>query len=205
MRQIDKQTDEPNDPVAFADAYLERLGETLRALDTRSIGRFAKILIEASECGARIFFIGNGGSAATVSHFANDLAIGTQAVAKPFRAISLVDNVAILTAIANDDGYDEVFVQQLRAHLTPGDVVVAISASGNSANVVDAVRYANDHGAVTVGLTGFGGGALRTLVGHNVHVPSQVGEYGPVEDAHLVVNHLVGAYLRDHVRRRAVP
>ena len=202
MQQIDKQREKMDDPEAFANIYLKGLVAILRDIDRTAIGRFAEILIDARGRGARIFFIGNGGSAATASHFANDLAIGTRASENPFRAISLADNIAILTAISNDDGYDQVFVQQLQAQMETGDVVVAISASGNSANVVDAVRYASERGATTVGLTGFDGGTLRTIVDHDVHVPSQVGQYGPVEDAHLIVNHMVGAFLREHVRRQ---
>src|SRR6185369_2467294 len=115
--------------------------------DSGAIAKFIEILLQARERHARIYFIGNGGSAATASHFANDIAIGTRSWAKPFRAISLTDNVAILTAIGNDYGYTEIFVAQLKAVMEPNDVVVAISASGNSPNIIEAVRYANEQGA----------------------------------------------------------
>ena len=101
----------------------------------------------------------------------------------------------MLTAVANDYGYDHVFRWQLENLMTRGDVVVAISASGNSPNIVEAMKYARAHEGITVGLTGFDGGALRELVEINIHVPTSVGEYGPTEDAHLILDHLVTAYL----------
>jgi D-sedoheptulose 7-phosphate isomerase len=187
-------------PEAFAREYLKHLSEVLGRLDTVAVGKFVDIVVAARERGARIFFCGNGGSAATASHFANDFAIGTRSPAKPFRAIALTDNVAAMTAIANDDGYDVMFVKQLEVLMHRGDVVVAISASGNSPNVLRAVEYAKAHGATTVGLTGFDGGKLKSLVDHAVHVPTEKGEYGPVEDAHMVLDHLVGSYLIRLVR-----
>src|SRR5258707_18192 len=129
-----------------ARGYLDYLTQLLGRLDVNAIGKFAEALLEARDRGARVFFIGNGGSAATAMHFANDIAIGTRSWAKPFRALSLTDNVSILTAIANDDGYDQIFKQQLQTQLTAGDLVVAISVSGNSPSVIRAVEYANAHG-----------------------------------------------------------
>ena len=115
--------------------------------------------------------------------------------ARPFRAISLTDNVPVLTAIANDYGYDEIFLKQLEVLMSPGDVVVAISVSGNSPNVLRAVEYAQAHGATTVALTGFDGGKLRPLAQLGVHVPTTRGEYGPAEDVHMILDHLVSACL----------
>ena len=191
--------------AAFARAYLRRLRDVLSDLNTDAVATFADLVLDARARGARIFFLGNGGSAATASHFANDFAIGTRSPDKPFRAISLADNTAVITAIANDDGYDAVFVQQLAVHAQSGDVVVAISASGNSPNVLRAVEWANAHDAITVGLTGFDGGALRKLVRHSVHVPTESGEYGAVEDAHMVLNHLIANYLIARVRAERSP
>jgi len=181
--------------LAFARGYLDQLKSLLTRLDTLSIVALIEALLDARERGARIFFIGNGGSAATASHFANDIAIGSNSWHKPFRAVSLCDNIPALTAIANDSGYEEIFVQQLMVHMVAGDVVVAISASGNSSNVVKALEYANAQGATTVGLTGFDGGRVRSIAKLGVHVPTPKGEYGVVEDIHLVINHIVGRYL----------
>jgi D-sedoheptulose 7-phosphate isomerase len=193
--QVETIYSENKKPRAFAKAYLEYLSGILTKMDLDSIGGFIELLQDARERGARIFFIGNGGSAATASHFANDLGFGTRTWKKPFRALSLTDNVAVITALGNDYGYDDIFVLQLKTQIAKGDVVVAISASGNSPNIVKAIEYANEVGAITVGMTGFDGGKLRKIAKSAVHVPSQKGEYGPVEDVHMIMDHLVGAFL----------
>lgn len=201
MNNVDKMF--TPDPVAFAGAYVKYVAAVLDGIDTAEIGRFIATLLDARERGATIFFIGNGGSAATASHFANDLAIGTRSSGRPFRVMSLADNVPVLTAVANDFGYAEIFLRQLQVMLLPGDVVVAISASGNSPNLLNAIEYANGVGAITIGLTGFDGGRLREIAHLAVHVPTPAGEYGPVEDAHMVLDHLVGNFLRLACAREA--
>lgn len=182
-------------PTAFARGYLDHLKSILDRLDADAIGRFVETLLRAREEERTVFFIGNGGSAATASHFANDIAVGTRSQGKPFRAVSLTDNVAVMTAIANDYGYEDLFVRQLSYQVRPGDVVVAISASGNSPNVLKAVDFARELGATTIGLSGFDGGELRRRVDLAVHVQTERGEYGPVEDVHMILDHLVGGYL----------
>lgn len=183
------------DPVAFASAYIDYLTQVLKGIDTNEIGRFIKTLLDARDRGATVFFIGNGGSAATASHFANDLAIGTQSYEKPFRAISLTDNQAIITAIANDFGYQDVFVRQLRMLGRAGDVVVGISGSGNSPNLLQAFEYAQSAGIKTVAITAFNGGRMKEMADEGIHVPTAPKEYGPAEDAHMMIDHLVGSYL----------
>lgn len=190
------------EPVAYARGYLRRLTAVLEAIDPEAIARAAEAIWRAREEGRRIFFLGNGGSAATASHFANDIGIGTRSDGPPFKALSLTDNNAVLTCLANDLGYDSVFVEQLRVHLEPGDVVVAISASGNSPNVLRAIDLAKERGNVTIGLTGFDGGELRRRSQIAIHVPTERGEYGPVEDAHMVLDHLLSSYLAMRARRR---
>lgn len=183
------------DPVIFAGAYIDYLTQVMKGIDVNEIGRFVETLLDAREGGATVFFIGNGGSAATASHFANDLAIGTQAYEKPFRAVSLTDNQAIITAIANDFGYQDIFVRQLRILGRGGDVVVGISASGNSPNLLRAFEYARSVGIKCVAITGFDGGRMRQMADLGIHVPTAPREYGPAEDAHMMLDHLVGAYL----------
>jgi D-sedoheptulose 7-phosphate isomerase len=189
-----------SDPIAFADAYLDYLRLVLRRLDTAEIGRFIETLLDARERGATIFLIGNGGSAATASHWANDLALGTNAYEHPFRALSLTDNVSVLTALGNDLGYDEIFVRQLRILGKKGDVLVGISASGNSPNLLKAFEHSLSVGIKTIAITGFDGGKMKTMADEGIHVPTAPGEYGPAEDVHMVLNHLVGAYLMRLVR-----
>jgi D-sedoheptulose 7-phosphate isomerase len=184
-----------SDPVSFADAYLGYLTEVLKSIDRNAIGKFTKTLLDARERGASIFFIGNGGSASTASHFANDIAVGTNSYAKPFRAISLTDNQAIITAIGNDFGFDEIFSRQLQLLGKQGDIVVAISASGNSKNLLKAFEYANENGIKTVAITGFSGGAMKEMADEGIHVPTGSKEYGPAEDAHMILDHLIGNYL----------
>jgi len=184
-----------NDPAAFAAAYLDYLSEVLKKIDTRAIGRFIQTLLDARERGATIYFIGNGGSAATASHFANDLSIGTNSYDKPFRAVSLTDNQAIITAIGNDFGYEDIFVRQLRILGRPGDVVVGISASGNSPNLLRAFEYAKASGINTIAITAFDGGNMKLMADDGIHVPTAPKEYGPAEDGHMILDHLIGAYL----------
>lgn len=188
------------DPVAFAGAYLEYLSDVLKAIDTVAIGGFIQTLLDARERGASIYFMGNGGSAATASHFANDLAYGTNSYDKPFRVISLTDNQAVITALGNDFGYEEIFVRQLRVLGLAGDVVVGISASGNSPNLIRAFDYAKSAGIKTVAITAFDGGKMKQMADEYVHVPTAPKEYGPAEDAHMILDHLVGAFLTRFVQ-----
>jgi D-sedoheptulose 7-phosphate isomerase len=195
MNRLEELYRDAPDAAGFARGYLVYVAELLERVDVQAVAVFTELLLDARRRGARIFFIGNGGSAATASHFANDIGLGTRSEAEPFRAVSLTDNPAVLTAIANDSGYDAVFVEQLRSLMAPGDVVVAISVSGNSPSVVGAVEYANACGGRTAALTGFDGGRLMEIAEVSVHVPTNPGEYGPAEDVHMVFDHLVGSFL----------
>ena len=183
------------DAVEFSRRYIRYLSSVLNEIDHEAVAILISTLLEARSGGATIFFIGNGGSAATASHFANDLAIGTNSDEKPFRAVSLTDNNAILTALGNDFGYDSIFVRQLRVLGSPGDVLVGISASGNSPNLLKAFNYAKEIGIKTVALTAFDGGNLKKIADDGIHVPTGPKEYGPAEDAHMMLDHLIGAYL----------
>lgn len=179
--------------------YLSQLAATLDRLPADRIEQLIDLLHRARLEGRQVFLLGNGGSAATASHFACDLAKNTIAAGLPnFRAISLVDNTALMTAWANDTAYDNLFCGQLGCLLQPGDVVIGISGSGNSPNVLRAVEMAKAAGAVTVGLTGFAGGKLKGLVDLAIVVPSQCMEQ--IEDLHLVIEHLVVVALRERAR-----
>ena len=189
-----------SDAADFAQAYLEYVQTVLQRISAAEVGTFIQTLLEARERGSTIFFIGNGGSAATASHFANDIAIGTNSYEKPFRALSLTDNVPLITAVGNDFGYDDIFVRQLRILGKSGDVLVGISASGNSPNLVKAFDYAKTTGIATVAITAFDGGKMKSIADHGIHVPTGPKEYGPAEDAHMVLDHLIGAYLMRYVK-----
>lgn len=187
------------DPVTFAEAYVKYLQSVLDRISTAEIGDFIESILDARKRGATIFFIGNGGSAATSSHFANDLAYGTNEYEKPFRIISLTDNVPVITALGNDYGYEEVFVRQLRVLARKGDLLVAISASGNSPNLIKAFECAKTSGIKTIAITAFDGGMMKQMADQGIHVPTEAKEYGPAEDAHMILDHLVGAYLMRYV------
>ena len=192
------------DPAIFAKSYIAYLSQVLSNINTLEIATFISTMLEARECGATIFFMGNGGSAATASHFANDLAIGTNSYDKPFRALAITDNNALITAIANDFGYEDIFERQLRVLGRKGDVLVGISASGNSPNLLRGFEVAQQLGIKTVALTAFDGGKMRISADEGIHVPTAMKEYGPAEDAHMVIDHLVGAYLINFLRNEAI-
>ena len=180
----------------FSDEYLEYLTTLISQLDRSPISQFADLLLQSRENKTTTFFLGNGGSASTATHFVNDISLGSRQFEKPFRAISLCDNQAVITAIANDDGYENIFLQQLQTLATAGDTIVCISASGNSKNLIKAIEYAGENNIYVVGLTAFDGGYLKDNCDLNIHVPTKIGEYGPAEDLHMVICGLVGSYFR---------
>jgi D-sedoheptulose 7-phosphate isomerase len=181
---------------SYCKEYTKLLSELLANLDFQEVNQVIEILLTARKNKKKIFFIGNGGSAATCSHFAEDLGFGTIVPGKkPFRTLSLTDNVAYITALANDEGYENIFTGQLKNLFTPGDIVIGISASGNSKNVIKALEYANKNGGVSVGLIGFDGGEMKDICKYTIHVKTTKGEYGPVEDIHLIIDHIISSYL----------
>lgn len=184
----------------FSDSYVKYLSSVLEKIDKLEIKQFITSILNARKLGSSIFFIGNGGSASTASHFANDLAIGTNSYKNTFRVISLCDNNAIISAVGNDFSYEEIFSRQLKVLGKKGDLLVAISASGNSPNLVKAFEIAKECSIKTVALTSFDGGKLKEMADEVVHVPAERGEYGPAEDAHLIINHLIGAYINRLVK-----
>jgi D-sedoheptulose 7-phosphate isomerase len=156
------------------------------------------LLLKVREDGAQVLIAGNGGSATTASHFATDLSVGTLKLGKlPLRAISLTDNLSLITAVANDLDYKLVFEQQIAVLGKPGDLLVLISASGNSENLIQALNLAVRKKMNIFTLTGFDGGKLKELsIGNNIHVQSMLGEYGLVEDLHLSICHMATECIR---------
>lgn len=176
--------------------YLSTLQQTMGKLPQPLIAEVIYTLQRARMQGNQVFIMGNGGSASTASHFVCDLAKNTRNPALPhFRAIGLADNMEIFSAYANDEGYENVFSQQLINLIKPADVVIAISASGNSKNVVNAVEEARKYGATTIGFTGFSGGRLGQIVDLHIHVPSDIIEH--VEDIHLMLEHMIVRTIKD--------
>ena len=175
-----------------AGPYLERVCQEIGRLDLSQVERLADLIEAAYHADRFVFIVGNGGSAASASHLCEDLAKCTLRDferQKRLKVLSLTDNIAWLMAVANDLSYDRVFVEQLKNLASPGDLLVAISGSGNSPNVVKAVEWANHQGLETFGVTGFSGGKLGTLARHGLHVP--VDDMGIVESIHLTAFHWV--------------
>lgn len=183
------------------DTYARKyLSEASTALEGPYILEAARqivpLLVRARAAHRTVFFLGNGGSASTASHFVTDISkVATRGDGRPIRCVGLTDNVPGMTAIANDRDYSRIFADQLKTLAEPGDVAVAISGSGNSPNVLEAVRAARSLGVTTIGLTGIGGGKLKDLVDVALVVPSNSMQH--VEDVHVIVLHLLTAYLRD--------
>lgn len=197
MNNLEKIFVEKQNAVDYCKGYTSYLKELLDRLDFEAIDRIIEVFLKARGKGKKIFFLGNGGSAATSSHFTEDLSTITFHLDQPaFKAISLTDNIAYITALGNDEGYEYIFVGQLKTLLEPGDIVVGISGSGNSPNVIRALEYANENDGITIGLVGFDGGKMKSICDYVVHIKTLKGEYGPVEDLHLILVHIICTYLR---------
>ncbi len=179
--------------------YLKKVAELLETLPDQG-DRFVEALYRGFEGDHTVFLIGNGGSAANASHFAQDLAKGTlssMGATRRCRVVALTDNIGFITALANDEGYDSIFEQQLRNLARSGDILVAISGSGNSPNVIRAVEFGKSIGMTAIGVTGFDGGKLKSLADVNVHIP--VDDMGMAEALHAVVFHLAMSRLRERL------
>lgn len=171
-------------------AYIDCEIETIKKLDINAINEALNLLNETRLNKKRVYVFGNGGSAATASHMQNDFNKGVSEWVEPkFRFQCLNDNIATLMAVANDIGYDDIFRFQLDGQLEPGDVVMALSGSGNSKNVIKAVEYAKSQGNKIIGITGFNGGKLRELADISLHVP--VMSMQVTEDVHMIFDHLM--------------
>jgi D-sedoheptulose 7-phosphate isomerase len=185
------------DPAGFARAYAAHLGELLAHLDVDALATLVGELERARSGHHTLFVAGNGGSSSTASHMVNDFSFGARpasgATCLDVRCLS--DNIPLLTAIANDHAYDHVFVRQLEMQYRPDDRLLVLSASGNSPNVVQAAAWVKARGGTVMGLVGFDGGELSRLCDIVLHVKTPKGEYGPVEDVHLVIDHIVTLWL----------
>lgn len=188
----------------FAEGYARYLSSVLQSVDFAGMKQLEDMLETARERQHTIFVAGNGGSATTASSMANDLGFDIVKKARadiPFKVLSLTDNNSVMTAISNDVGYDYVFVNQLKIHYRKGDLLLVISASGNSPNLIRAAEWVNANGGKTVALLGFDGGKLKDLCDLSIHFRSEKGEYGPVEDAHLVINHILAHWFQIKLKR----
>jgi D-sedoheptulose 7-phosphate isomerase len=183
--------------------YLSQLAEALSEVPVEKVERVMEIIYEAYTQNRQVFILGNGGSAATASHFCCDLGKGSIVDGKPrLRVMSLNDNTALLTAYANDIGYESVFVEQMKNLLQEGDIVICITASGNSPNVLRAIDFANEKSAISIGFLGFGGGRAREMVTEHITLKSH--NYGQVEDIHMVLAHSISQCFREWVEKGSI-
>jgi phosphoheptose isomerase len=186
---------------SYWDAYAEEMSRAAKTIEPEAFDRAAAILVEAYTRGARMFSCGNGGSASIANHVQCDHVKGVRTTTDLApQVLSLSTNVELLTAIANDLGYENVFVYQLQSQSGPGDVLMAVSSSGRSANIVRALEWARDHGLRTIAITGFDGGEARAVAEVSLHV--ECTNYGVIEDLHQAVMHALAQYVR-HTRMAA--
>ena len=179
------------------DGYTQSLVSSIEELDIEQVSSFSEVIHSKRITGHKVFIAGNGGSASTASHFATDIGIGGLNRTKPVKAVSLCDNSAVITAIANDNGYDSIFSDQLVTLSNPGDLLVVITASGNSMNLIRAIEACKSLGVEVFSLTGFDGGKVKEFTtGNNIHIQTPVGSYGIVEDVHLSICHMITECLR---------
>jgi len=187
-------------PVRHFKQYVQELNAALESINESELTNFVKLIDETRFNKNRIFIVGNGGSASTASHWATDLSKGLHhAGVNAVSAVSLTDNTAWISAAANDLGYQHIFTDQLRSQAAPGDLLVTISASGNSKNVIHAIEYAKAHGIKTLSIVGFDGGEAKVVSDYCLHIPTLQGRYGVAEDAQLILNH----YLCDFLVRQS--
>jgi D-sedoheptulose 7-phosphate isomerase len=199
MNNVETLFSEKPNIAEFARGYFAHLKKVLDGIDPNAINALEKELESARLEGQTVFIAGNGGSAATATTMANDIGfdiIKKTGTKKPFRMMALTDNNSVMTAIANDVGYENLFSGQLKIHYKPGDKLLLISASGNSANLVNAAEWVKAQGGRLIGFLGFDGGKLKNMCDVVVHVPTAKGDYGPVEDAHLILNHVLAHWFQ---------
>ena len=182
--------------MTYTEQYKSQLFETIEKIDLAKVEQAIAILRSARDAGRQVFTCGNGGSASTASHFVCDMVKGAS-FNRPmrFRIMALTDQLPAITAYANDVSYDVVFVEQLKNFANPGDVLIGISGSGNSPNVLRAVEYANSIGCQTIALTGRDGGKLGPMAQLNIQVAEP--HMGRIEDAHMIVCHMIGYFFME--------
>jgi len=179
----------------FTKSYIKNLKDLLDKVDENVVEEIIEQIDKCVKSKSRFYVIGNGGSSATVSHMANDLGVGLKRRdIISLDIISLGDNSPVVTAVANDIGYDNIFYMQLKDIMKPEDVLLAISCSGNSPNIVKAVEYAKEVGSKVIGVSGFDGGKLKEMSNIKFHVDAPKGEYGLVEDVHMILDHIIYSY-----------
>lgn len=182
--------------------YVDYLSERMKHIDIKALDTVIDVFLQARDQGKTIYFVGNGGSAATASHFAQDLAeVGRKAKVPGFRTMSLTDNVSYITAAGNDYGFEMIFTTQMKYIFDAGDVLLGITASGNSPNILEAAKLATQRGGTVIAMVGFDGGKFAQIADHVLTISTPKGEYGPVEDGHMMLDHILTTYLMFRMRQ----
>ena len=199
MKNKEEKMEQKNILKNYVVEYKEKLNRLIDSIDLDILHEIIETMVEAFKNNKTLYICGNGGSAATASHMQVDIGFFVRYfVEKRPKVRSLTDNTPFITAIGNDNGYDEVFVEQMKDNFVEGDVLLAISASGNSMNVVKAAEYANENGGTSIGFVGFQGGKLKDAAKLCLYTPNPKGEYGPIEDIHMILGHLIVTYFAKH-------
>ena len=191
---------------SYLENYKTRLNVLLNLIEIDVLEQVVACMTNAFKNGNTVYVAGNGGSAATASHMQADFSFFVRHFTK-FRPkmIALTDNVSLMTAIGNDNAFEDIFVEQMKGHFSKGDVLISISASGNSANVIKAAELANELGGTTIAFVGFQGGKLKEVSKIAMHTPNPKGDYGPIEDLHMIFGHLIVNYLSEDEEFLAIP
>ncbi len=203
MNNIDKAFEGVKSIGQFSKEYFFYLSKVLDSISENEINKLGEVFESARFSENTIFVAGNGGSAVTATTMANDIGfdiLKKTNTDKAFKVLALTDNNSVITAIANDVGYENIFINQLKIHYRPGDYLIVISASGNSPNVLKAAEWVKSKGGKIIGFLGFTGGKLIELCDVKIHVKSEAVEYGPVEDAHLVMNHILAHWFQNKLK-----
>ena len=201
MSEINKLSVINKNIASFAESYFKNLIDTFKKLDKKSILKLEREFLDIRKKNSTLYVFGNGGGAATAMTMANDLGFDVQKKTnkKTFKIISLNDNSSVITAIANDTGYDNIFLNQLKIHFKKNDKILIFSASGNSKNLVDAAKWVKKKGGKVISILGFDGGKLKKISSLAVHIKSLKGDYGPVEDIQLIINHILAHWFQKNL------
>ena len=199
MKDLNKLAYKSNSIINFSKKYFNRLNSIYKSVDKKKIHDLEKKFYEIRENRGNIFVFGNGGSAANASTMANDLGFDVlkkTGLTNCFRVFSLNDNTPVLTAISNDVGYEQIFLGQLKIHFKKKDMVIILSASGNSKNLLKVVNWVKKNNGYVFSIVGFDGGKLKKISDNFIHIKSKKGEYGPVEDIQLIINHVLAHWFQ---------
>ena len=194
-----KKNNQIKDIISFSKNYFSRINKIISNINLKEIKKIEDEFIDLYKKNSTLYVFGNGGGAATAMTMANDLGIDIQKktkLKKTFKIISLNDNSSVITAIANDVGYEEVFLNQLKIHFKKNDKILIFSASGNSENLLRAAKWVRKKGGNVISILGFDGGRLKKLSNCCLHIKTEKGEYGPVEDLQLMINHILAHWFQ---------